>query len=435
MSSRLLASHYRHGDGVAHRGNAKSDGSERQGSDERRAGHAYTLVHGGRAVRVRPAAFWLLVALLAGMAAWTITTASYFAFREDVLTGLIARQTDMQFGYEDRIAELRAQVDRMSSRQLLDQEQYEQKLEQILRRQTALESRANALSGLGDVTGSIRQGGRGAAEPRAVRPSQSNDKGAFHLPLGTQAELRSYALAPGGMSAAIARLHASLDHVEQRQTATLNMIEENYEAKARRMRTILSEIGAGGLRIAAAEHATGMGGPFVPARLPKESIAFERQLQRISIARSHLHRLSRALMTVPLRKPIDGEIDLVSSFGVRLDPFSGSPAMHTGLDIHGEIGESVRATADGTVSAAGWSGGYGRSVDIDHGNGLSSRYAHLSSIDVRVGQSVKSGQIIGRLGTSGRSTGPHLHYETRIRGEAVDPQRFLRAAQRLDSAL
>jgi murein DD-endopeptidase MepM/ murein hydrolase activator NlpD len=140
-------------------------------------------------------------------------------------------------------------------------------------------------------------------------------------------------------------------------------------------------------------------------------------------------------MSIPLRKPMHGEIELASGFGVRLDPFSGSPAMHTGIDIHGEVGEPVRATADGTVSAAGWSGDYGRSIDVDHGNGLSTRYAHLSSIDVRVGQSVKTGQIIGRLGTSGRSTGPHLHYETRVRGEAVDPQKFLRAAQRLDGAL
>ena len=84
-----------------------------------------------------------------------------------------------------------------------------------------------------------------------------------------------------------------------------------------------------------------------------------------------------------------------------------------------------------TVTAAGWSGGYGRAVDLDHGNGLSTRYGHLSSIDVRVGQSVKAGQIVGRVGSTGRSTGAHLHYETRVRGEAVDPQKFLRAGQRL----
>src|SRR5882672_10538919 len=109
----------------------------------------YTLAHAGRQLRLGPIAFWVVVGTLLIMAVWTITTATYFAFREDVLTRLIARQADMQFGYEDRIAELRAQVDRISSRQLLDQDQYEQKLDQVLRRQTALESRASALSGLG----------------------------------------------------------------------------------------------------------------------------------------------------------------------------------------------------------------------------------------------------------------------------------------------
>ena len=99
---------------------------------------------------------------------------------------------------------------------------------------------------------------------------------------------------------------------------------------------------------------------------------------------------------------------------------------------NGESGDIVRDTADGKVTAAGLSGGYGRVVDIDHGNGLSTRYGHLSSIDVRVGQSVRNGQIIGKVGSTGRSTGPHLHYETRVRGAAVDPQKFLRAGQRLD---
>src|SRR6516164_7523234 len=120
-----------------------------------------SLVHAGRQVRLGPIAFWVVVGTLVIMAVWTISTATYFAFREDVLSRLIARQAEMQFGYEDRIAELRAQVDRFSSRQLLDQEQYEQKLDQILHRQTALESRASALNGLSDVTSSIRPAARG----------------------------------------------------------------------------------------------------------------------------------------------------------------------------------------------------------------------------------------------------------------------------------
>jgi murein DD-endopeptidase MepM/ murein hydrolase activator NlpD len=118
---------------------------------------------------------------------------------------------------------------------------------------------------------------------------------------------------------------------------------------------------------------------------------------------------------------------------VRLDPFLNRPAMHTGIDFRGAPGEPVRATASGTVTAAGWSGGYGRMVEIDHGNGLATRYGHLSEIEVSVGQSIKIGQTIGRVGSTGRSTGPHLHYETRVNGEAVDPQKFLRAGIRMGS--
>src|SRR6478672_13165825 len=110
----------------------------------------YTLAHGSRQVRLGPVAFWIAVGTLVIMAVWTVITGTYFAFREDVLTRLIARQAEMQFGYEDRIAELRAQVDRFLSRQLLDQEQYEQKLEQVLHRQAMLESRAATLNALPD---------------------------------------------------------------------------------------------------------------------------------------------------------------------------------------------------------------------------------------------------------------------------------------------
>ncbi len=111
----------------------------------------YMLAHAGRQLRVGPIVFWAAVGTLVIMATWTVITATYFAFRDDVLTGLIARQADMQYAYEDRIADLRATIDRMSSRQLLNQEHYEQKLDQIIRRQSALESRANAIQAMPEL--------------------------------------------------------------------------------------------------------------------------------------------------------------------------------------------------------------------------------------------------------------------------------------------
>ena len=138
-----------------------------------------------------------------------------------------------------------------------------------------------------------------------------------------------------------------------------------------------------------------------------------------------------AWSSVPVRKPVTGEIDVSSPFGVRIDPFLHVPGMHTGIDFRGEYGEPIHATAAGKVTAAGWTGGYGKMVEIDHGNGLSTRYGHLSEIDVVVGDTIRIGQIVGRLGSTGRSTGPHLHYETRINGEAVNPHKFLAAGDKL----
>jgi murein DD-endopeptidase MepM/ murein hydrolase activator NlpD len=404
----------------------------------------YTLVHAGHRLRLGPIAFWIVVGTLVIMALWSITTATYFAFREDVLTRLVARHADMQSGYEDRIAELRARIDRISGRQLLDQEQYEQKLDQILRRQSALESRASALGSLGDVTSSIRQPARNAGEPRAaplrgplIKGSLIGGKGAVLLPARgdtPNAPTGAFAHGAGGLAGAITRLQASLDRVEQRQTATLNSLADTYDSKARRMRGVLAELGVD-VGKAAPTAAEAMGGPLVPVSVAHDAISFERQLHRIKLARAQIARLTRTLGTIPVRKPLDGEIDLVSGFGVRTDPFTGSPAMHTGIDLHGDSGDPVRATADGTVTAAGWGGGYGRMIDVDHSNGLTTRYGHLSSVAVRVGQSIRTGQIIGKVGSTGRSTGPHLHYETRLRGRVVDPQKFLRAGQWLDGQL
>ena len=381
----------------------------------------YTLAHAGRQVRLGPIAFWVTVGSLVIMAAWTIITATYFAFRDDVLTSLIARQAEMQFAYEDRIAELRAQVDRMSSRQLLDQEQVEHKLDQILHRQTMLEQRANTLSTLPDlgITGAIRSPGRG--DRSVTRPAPINDKSP------PTASGRKAAI--GNIDGMLTRLASSLDRVETEQAASLASLEGSYDFKARRIRGVLSELGIDPGKSTPSADATG--GPFVAARLRSDSSTFERQLHRIGLARAHVDQLNRTLANVPVRKPVTGEIDSSSGFGMRIDPFLKSPAMHTGLDMRGEPGDPVRATANGIVTFAGWQGGYGKMVEIDHGNGVATRYGHLSGIDTEVGHTIKTGQIIGKVGTTGRSTGPHLHYETRIDGDAVDPQRFLRAGAKL----
>src|SRR5436190_6883334 len=160
----------------------------------------YTLTHAGRQVRLGPIAFWIVVGSLVVMAGWSVVTGTYFAFHDDVLTRLIARQAEQQFAYEDRIAELRAQVDRIASRQLLDQEQFEQRLEQVQRRQVTLESRASTLIGVPDPapTGSInRNRPTPLADPNPgapPKPSPINDTVIFTAPPDREARLESRAL-------------------------------------------------------------------------------------------------------------------------------------------------------------------------------------------------------------------------------------------------
>jgi murein DD-endopeptidase MepM/ murein hydrolase activator NlpD len=396
----------------------------------------YTLAHAGRQVRIGPIAFWIVVGTVVIMGVWSLGTGTYFAFRESVLTGLMARSTEMQYAYEDRIAELRAQVDRITGRQLLDQEQFDQKLEALLKRQAQLEHRTAAISGEALITGSTRT--LSSEPPPRRKTSDITDTIIFSAPPDREARLESREVVAvkaspreqiqtAGLPGSLARIAQSLDKIEQQQDRVLAQTEERIDSTTRRVRSVLDD-----LDVDAKPPLRGVGGPFVPLKVPQAGASgFDRQLYRINVARAQLGQYTQTLVSVPVRKPVTGEVDMSSPFGVRMDPFLHRPAMHTGLDMRGDVGDPVHATATGRVSFAGHDGGYGNMVEVDHGRGLATRYGHLSEIDVKVGQHVRIGEVIGRIGSTGRSTGPHLHYETRIDGEAVDPQKFLRAGVRL----
>lgn len=404
-----------------------------------RSSNGYVIAHAGKQLRIGPAIFWVVVGTVTALGAWSAATATYFTFRDDVLTRLLARQAEMQYSYEDRIAELRARIDRTTSRQLLDQEQFEQKLDQIIQRQAALDQRTAALGSLPDssVTGSVKPAARSLSErlfgKSKPAPLPEND-----ATPGRQSSLISRfggkLAKDANVNDIIAGLQVSLDRVEQRQIAMLTSTESSYEARIRRMKGLVSDLGLSLARLEVNTPRKGVGGPYVPVKLNGHAGTFEQQLARVSISRAQADQLSKTLAQVPYRTPVLGEIELSSGFGVRTDPFLGRPAMHTGLDFRASTGDPIRATANGRVVSAGWAGGYGRMVEIDHGNGLSTRYGHMSHISVKVGEQIHIGQIVGEVGSTGRSTGPHLHYETRIDGEAVDPQRFLRAGARYAAA-
>lgn len=400
-----------------HRESTRRTGSRQPGVSRSSGNVAYTFAHAGRQVRFGPVAFWIAVGSFVIMAGWSVVTATYFAFHDDVLKNLMARERAQQYAYEDRIADLRAEIDRTTSRQLLDQDQFEQKLQELTRRQAALESRASALSGMADrmTTGSVKPADRGSAAPKTGSMGDTL--------------LTPYRLDSGKRSSIETQLRnveASLDRVDRDQNASLERMQARYQDRTQRVRGILASLG---LNIHAVPTATG--GPFVPVKLPPANESFARSLTRVSIARAQADEFSNTLNFVPLRKPLAGDLEMSSPFGVRIDPFVHSPSMHTGMDLHAAAGDPIYATAAGKVIKAGWEGGYGQMVEIDHGEGLSTRYGHMSSIGVTVGQKVRAGQVIGRVGSTGRSTGAHLHYETRINGEAVNPERFLAAGAKL----
>ena len=131
-------------------------------------------------------------------------------------------------------------------------------------------------------------------------------------------------------------------------------------------------------------------------------------------------------ISVPALMPVKNSRN-TSSFGTRSDPFKGTAAMHAGVDLAGPLGTPIYATADGIVNRATVAGGYGNLVELNHGQGIQTRYGHLSSMLVHSGQRVKRGQLIALMGSTGRSTGSHLHYEVRIDGQAVNPIPFMQA--------
>jgi len=127
---------------------------------------------------------------------------------------------------------------------------------------------------------------------------------------------------------------------------------------------------------------------------------------------------------IPTGRPVE-KLSLTSNFGVRSDPFNGGARMHKGIDIPAPMGTPVYATADGIVSRAGWASGYGNLVQISHGGGIETRYGHMSKLIVAANSYVHRGQLIGLMGSTGRSTGSHLHYEVRVDGQAINPMPFV----------
>lgn len=402
--------------------------------------------------------------LLVGLAWLALTTAGsgaagwYVLSKDDLAARLIARETSRQYAYEDRIASLRADVDRLASRALLDQDGVEARVDELAMRQAELESRQSLVTALADT---LHSGGFAALpkpplRPRVIKPEDvirasgvtsfapiipSKPTPAPDSPVLRGASANREAPWQAGaaeikppakrVDAALTRLDRAIDKTSAAQLALLKEMDETLAESQKRLRGALSETGLDPDRLVRSGGASGVGGPFVPFKVDASAGPFEARLSALQPRIAAVLKLRGVAEQLPLAKPMSGEVDFSSNYGYRVDPFTRGPAMHTGVDFRAEAGSPIRATAPGKVVTAEYSGGYGNMVEIEHANGITTRYAHMSAILASTGQTVTTGAVIGRVGSTGRSTGPHLHYETRINDEPVDPTRFLRAGGKL----
>jgi len=418
---------------------------------KRKEPHTVIIARGDeiRHFTVRP---WLAAVVGSALAAVVIGylgATSYLVLRDNLIGAATARQARIQQAYEDRISALRAQVDRITSRQLLDQQLMETKVTELIERQTQLSERHGRLGPLLERA----EGGIHNALPATVPvPATREDTSASaadtivapeKVALASIAEstARPFAFWSSGtqgetpVSSAdradklFVSINQSLKAIETDQIAQISTLANSASESAD---AISNALEAAGLPVDSdfSEGNVGksdVGGPLIPV---DGTTIFDAKVQQLDEALDMLDQAKAGARRLPLANPAPGHA-VTSPFGVRTDPLLGSAALHSGMDFRASVGMDAKVTAPGVVVKAGWNGGYGRMVEVDHGQGFSTRYAHLSEILVSVGEKLSAGDVVGRTGSSGRSTGPHLHYEVRHNGEAINPLTFLTVGKKI----
>lgn len=399
---------------------------------KRREPHTIIIAHGDSVSHftVKPWLTLSLGAVLSAIAVGYLLATSYLVMRDDLIGATISRQARIQQAYEDRISALRAQVDRITSRQLLDQQMMETKVAELLDRQDQLSSRSGKLGPLLErardnmKTGSIpvpaQKPGNAVLGAADVAPSQKLLAGIF----GSRTKLAEKSAADKA-DELFASVSHSIRDIEARQMAEIRLLADEAKSNADEIQTALA---SGGLPVDAPEAAEG--GPYIPASEGAKISAFDQEVENLDQALSQLDSVKSQARRYPIANPVPGA-DVTSRFGYRKDPLLGSQAFHAGIDFRAETGHPVSAPASGTIVTAGVKGGYGNLVEIRHKGGLVTRFGHLSRILVQEGDKVSAGDVIGQVGSTGRSTGPHLHYEIRVENNPIDPWRYLSIGRKI----
>lgn len=416
--------------------------------------------------------------------AWA-TAATWFIFsNDDVTAQLLRRQAGLQAAYEEKVGALRARLDRVASQKLLEQDSLEDRLSQLVSRQVELETRQAMLFNLGNhidmadlvmpppaspavpviaapskAQPTVAETGSVAATPARASsglPSRANSFAPVERKPAPESDVFDLRLRGSGEGAGsfgrrsgldmnslplVAQLGAvdySLGRVEADQFMRLDRINTGVIGDATRLREAIIQTGLDPDVLDPSDipgdAETGLGGPYIPIGLDSDAGPFETMVGMLQENLVELDRLRRKTAVLPFARPVAEHISVSSNFGLRSDPFTRRPAMHSGIDFRARTGTPILATGAGNVTIAEYHRGYGNLVEIDHGNEITTRFAHLSSISVVPGQFVAAGTMLGRSGSTGRSTGPHLHYETRIKDKPVDPRRFLSAGKLLEEA-
>lgn len=230
------------------------------------------------------------------------------------------------------------------------------------------------------------------------------------------------------LSQKVASLENQIREMESNQLLLYHRFSEVTETKIADLEASLSITGLD-IDLLAKRHKgrAGQGGPFIPLDKAAQALGpLQESLNQLNANVDRLTDLQSLITRLPLDAPVK-DFDINSGYGVRRDPFTGKPAQHLGLDLGATYKSSVLSTGEGKVVHAGWDGSYGRMVEIDHGMGLTTRYGHMARINVKVGDKVVRGTVLGQLGCSGRCSGPHVHYEVMSNGTHVNPLKFLKA--------
>lgn len=227
-------------------------------------------------------------------------------------------------------------------------------------------------------------------------------------------------------------VNARLTALEAEQDRLMAVAETKAEA---RIETVREAVRLTGLRLSDLNggEELELGGPYI--EMANEGLfgstdsMFNDRVARVAARIAEAEEMELTLASAPIGNPVGAKARRTSNFGSRVDPFTRNAAYHTGVDMAAYYRAPVVTTASGTVSFAGWKGGYGRVVEVDHGHGFKTRYAHLSQITVKKGAKVVTGDSIGLMGSTGRSSGTHLHYEVWFKGKVYDPSKFLKAGE------